>query len=67
MMPSISLDTADAIELTELLQLLDHWLMSDRDQLGGSLARLVGERTWSPDGHRAATRPRTAYQAAGMR
>ena len=32
-MPAIRVDTADAVELAELLQFLGDWLESDRDNL----------------------------------
>jgi hypothetical protein len=41
-MPAISLDVADAIELAELLQLIDDWLQSDPGNLTSSLARFTG-------------------------
>ena len=41
-MPSTSLDTADAVELAELLQFLDDWLATDHEQLRTSLARFIG-------------------------
>lgn len=40
-MPAIPLDTADAIELTELLQFVREWLTTDNDARA-SFARLVG-------------------------
>jgi hypothetical protein len=46
-MPSTSLVTADAIELTELLQFLDDWLAAEHDQLSASLARFVGSQAYS--------------------
>ena len=36
----LSLD--DAMELGQLLQFLDEWLATDREQLGTSLARFIG-------------------------
>ena len=41
-MPSISLDTADAIELAELLQFLTGWLTADPAALAPSLLAYVG-------------------------
>jgi hypothetical protein len=41
-MPAVSLDTADAAELAELLHFLGDWLASDRDRLDASLRRFVG-------------------------
>ncbi len=46
-MPSTSLDTADAIELAELLQFLDHWLATGHDQLNASLARFAGSQAYN--------------------
>jgi hypothetical protein len=37
---NVSLD--DAMELGQLLQFLDDWLATDREQLGTSLARFIG-------------------------
>ena len=45
-MPGTSLDTADAVELAELLQFLDDWLATDHDQLSASLARVVGSQAY---------------------
>ncbi len=39
---SISLDSADAVELAELLQFLDDWLATGHAPLNESLARFVG-------------------------
>jgi hypothetical protein len=47
--PDISLDTADAVELAELLQFIDDWLRSDRGNLTASLARFVGSPAYSLD------------------
>jgi hypothetical protein len=47
-MPAISLDTADAIELAELLQLLDNWLQSDPGNLAASLGRFIGSPAYGP-------------------
>jgi hypothetical protein len=41
-MPSMSLDTADAAELAELLQFLASWLTSDPGCLGPSLRAYIG-------------------------
>jgi hypothetical protein len=41
-MPSISVDTTDAIELAELLQFLAGWITSDRARLESSLLAYVG-------------------------
>ena len=40
-MPTTRLDTADAVELTELLQFVKEWLGADNDARG-SFARFVG-------------------------
>jgi glyoxylase-like metal-dependent hydrolase (beta-lactamase superfamily II) len=41
-MPAVSLDTADAAELAELLHFLGDWLAADHDRLDASLRRFVG-------------------------
>jgi hypothetical protein len=41
-MPGMNLDTADAIELAELLQFLSDWLATDPARLGASLLAFVG-------------------------
>jgi hypothetical protein len=47
-MPSMPIDTGDAIELAELLQFLRDWLESDRENLAASLARFVGSPAYGP-------------------
>jgi hypothetical protein len=47
-MPAISLDAADAIELAELLQLIDDWLQSGPGNLTASLARFMGSPAYGP-------------------
>lgn len=47
-MPAVPFDTADAIELAELLELLGNWLESDRDNLAMSLARFIGSTAYGP-------------------
>lgn len=47
-MPAISLDAADAIELAELLQLIDDWLQSDPGNLTASLTRFTGSPAYGP-------------------
>jgi hypothetical protein len=42
----MSLDTADAIELAELLQFLADWLASDHDHLDASLQAFVGDAAY---------------------
>jgi hypothetical protein len=41
-MPSMSLDSVDAVELAELLGFLADWLASDPSRLGASLLTFVG-------------------------
>lgn len=41
-MPNTSLDTSDAIDLAEMLQLLADWLAAGPDHLDTSLTRFVG-------------------------
>lgn len=45
-MPTVNLDTADAVELAELLQFLREWLAADPNRLGGSLSGFVGSRAY---------------------
>ena len=45
-MPSTSLDTADAVELAELLQFPGDWLEADHGQLSASLARFTGSQAY---------------------
>lgn len=45
-MPVTGLDTADVVELAELLQFLRDWLESDRDGLAASLIRFTGSRAY---------------------
>jgi hypothetical protein len=47
-MPSMPLDTGDAIELAELLQFLGDWLEYDHGNLAGSLARFIGSTAYGP-------------------
>jgi hypothetical protein len=46
--PSVSLDTADAMELAGLLQLLARWLASDPRRLGASLLDFIGHPAYGP-------------------
>jgi hypothetical protein len=48
-MPAISLDTADAIELAELLQFLAGWLAADPAALSPSLLAHVGHPAYGLD------------------
>lgn len=52
-MPSISLDTTDAIELAELLQLIARWLATDPERLAASLLAYIGHPAYGPDALRA--------------
>jgi hypothetical protein len=52
-MPSISLDTADAIELAELLQFLTGWLTADPGTLAPSFLAYVGHPAYGLDTLRA--------------
>ena len=52
-MPAISLDTADAIELAETLQLVARWLTADRERLTNSLLAYIGHPAYGPDALRA--------------
>jgi hypothetical protein len=48
-MPTVNLDTGDAVELAELLQFLYDWLAADPDRLGESLSGFVGSRGYNVD------------------
>jgi hypothetical protein len=48
-MPDISLDAADAAELTELLHFLTDWFVVDHYYLWDSLTRFVGGRGYDLD------------------
>jgi hypothetical protein len=48
-MPTTRLDTADAIELTELLQFVKEWLTSD-NEAKASFARFVGNPCYNAAG-----------------
>ena len=52
-MPAISLDTADAIELAEILQFLADWLATDPARLSPSLLACVGHPAYGLDTLRA--------------
>jgi hypothetical protein len=48
-MPVITLDTSDAAELAELLQLLRDWIDTDEDRLNPSLTNYVDGNGYNPD------------------
>lgn len=48
-MPTVNLDTGDAVELAELLQFLHDWLATDDDRLGESLRDFVESRAYDVD------------------
>jgi hypothetical protein len=52
-MPSISLDTADATELAEILQLITGWLTADPATLAPSLLAYIGHPAYGLDALRA--------------
>ena len=52
-MPSISLDTTDAIELAETLQLIGRWLAADPATLTPSFLAYIGHPAYGLDGLRA--------------
>ena len=52
-MPSISLDTADATELAEILQLITGWLAADPATLAPSLLAYIGHPAYGLDAFRA--------------
>jgi hypothetical protein len=43
------LDADDAVELGELLDLLARWFASDREGIGASIARFIGDRSYGID------------------
>jgi hypothetical protein len=47
-MPQTSIDTADAIELAETLQLIAGWLAADPATLGQSLLAFIGHPAYGP-------------------
>jgi hypothetical protein len=49
----VYLDPGDAVELGELLEFLGGWLVSDRENLAGSLCRFVGGAGYEIDDLRA--------------
>ena len=52
-MPWTRIDTADAIELTETLQLIARWLKADPERLTASLLGFIGHPAYGPDALRA--------------
>jgi hypothetical protein len=48
-MPQTCLDTADAIELAETLQLIARWLTADPDTLALSLLAYIGHPAYGPE------------------
>jgi hypothetical protein len=48
-MPRTCIDTADAIELAETLQLIAHWLTADPERLAASLFDFIGHPAYGPD------------------
>jgi hypothetical protein len=52
-MPRTCIDTADAIELAETLQLIAHWLASDPATLAPSLLAHIGHPAYGLDALRA--------------
>ncbi len=52
-MPQTCIDTADAIELAETLQLIACWLAADPERLAASLLGYIGHPAYGPDALRA--------------
>jgi hypothetical protein len=52
-MPRTCIDTADAIELAEILQLIAGWLAADPERLTASLLAYIGHPAYGPDDLRA--------------
>ena len=52
-MPRTCIDTADAIELAETLQLIARWLAADPATLAPSLLAYIGHPAYGPDALRA--------------
>ena len=52
-MPQTCIDTADAVELAETLQLIAGWLAADPERLAASLLEYIGHPAYSPDALRA--------------
>jgi hypothetical protein len=51
--PWTRIDTADANELAEMLQLISDWLAADPDRLTASLLAYIGHPGYGPDALRA--------------
>ena len=51
--PRTCIDTADAIELAETLQLIVSWLAADPERLAASLLDFIGHPAYGPDALRA--------------
>jgi hypothetical protein len=52
-MPRTCIDTADAVELAETLQLIAGWLTADPERLAASLLEYIGHPAYGPDALRA--------------
>ena len=52
-MPRTCIDTADAIELAETLQLIAGWLAADPGPLAASLLAYIGHPAYGPDALRS--------------
>jgi len=52
-MPRTCLDTVEAIELAETLQLIARWLAADPERLAASLLEFIGHPAYGPDALRA--------------
>ena len=48
-MPQTCIDTADAIELAETLQLVARWLTADSERPAASLLDFIGHPAYGPD------------------
>jgi hypothetical protein len=63
-MPQTCIDTADAIELAETLQLIARWLTTDPAALGQSLLAFIGHPAYGP-AHLASDLNRFAFLLGG--
>jgi hypothetical protein len=52
-MPRTCIDTADAVELAETLQLIAQWLAADPECLAASLLGFIGHPAYGPEALRA--------------